>query len=622
MRALCLIWALLFSGGVFAAGASPGLGHWWASVGSGGAPGTLIEPDNITYAGFFIVPTTGGSTDNDRFVYTDGGMWATSAGGAPGTGALYLSNKADRVGAINIPAASCWHAGSGCQTATINTSLGGYLDADIVANSADLPPGDFGGVGSASGTVLTISSVRFGTVHSGWQVSGPGIPIGTTLSFGGTGTGGIGTYTLNKAATTASGNYGQDANGIVIGGIVPRSDGNLLVNYYWYYPGGPCCSKNSIILSSDLTTVVNYDQQLGSGYDPSQFVGMAGTVGAEWQAALGGAYISGQGTLVANDARGTAGPSSYVFNPSFTASSSPVSLAALAHYPFTPSSENIVQNWDRATTGTWTFISGMDRGATTVVPTGFASVMVVGAHGTGPYCYGDPTSDPTLQRVPNAGGLTQCYDLGTRLSGSSDKGVHAWPYEPWVWLWSVSSVESVLAGADPWSIYPYAAFQLPWPGDTGTAPGDIFAVSGGAYYDQSSGYLYMICSGKSPMEICVWRVQSSTTAPFTITTTQDLPGCTHGTSCSTTLTSSGGAAPVTWKLLYTNPSYLSALSLSTSGVLTLSSADTQTGTYDVIVEATDANGQDNTIGLSLTISQLVAPHLNIAANDDTYRVAA
>lgn len=604
MRLLSLIATLLFSSSAFAVGPSPSLGQWWASVGSGGGGAEpLIEPENIIYDGYFVVPKSG--ADVDTFVYTKGGMWATSAGGAPGTGALYLSNIASRVGAINIPAAPFTG-----QTATVNTPLGGYLYSDIVSNSADLPQPappatpDFSGMGSVSGTTITITSIAYGSVVNTWPIMGPGIPYGTRLTFGGTGTGGLGTYTLSQAATTASGNYGQDPNGLVISGIVPRSDGNLLVTYYWYYPGGPCCSKNAIILSSDLTTVIAYDQQLGSGYDPSQFAGMAGTVGSEWQTALGGSYLTGQGTLVANDSRGVAGPSSYVFDPNFSATTSPVSLAALAHYPYTPGSENIVTNWSsRPTTGTWTTVSNMDRGAAVAVPHGFSSLMVIGAHGTGPYCYGDPTSDPTLQRVPNGAGITQCYDLGVQLSGPSDKGVHSWPYEPWVWLWRVSDVEQVLSGVlQPWQVQPYAAFQLPWPTSAGFASGDAFAGSGAAYYDQSTGYLYMICAGGSPMKICVWKVQSSSTTPFAITTAQNLPGCTHGVTCTTTLTSSGGASPVTWHLLYTNPSYLSALSLSTDGTLTLSSADTQTGTFDVIVEATDANGQDNTIGLSLTIN--------------------
>ena len=55
--------------------------------------------------------------------------------------------------------------------------------------------------GSATGTVLTVTSVQFGTIENGATLFPPfGSPTGLTIAYAG-GTGGAGTYTLSSAAT-------------------------------------------------------------------------------------------------------------------------------------------------------------------------------------------------------------------------------------------------------------------------------------------------------------------------------------------------------------------------------------------------------------------------------------
>ena len=59
-------------------------------------------------------------------------------------------------------------------------------------------------VGSISGLVLTVSSVRFGVIKVGAPLFGAGVAAGVTIAALGTGTGGAGTYTLSAAQTTAA----------------------------------------------------------------------------------------------------------------------------------------------------------------------------------------------------------------------------------------------------------------------------------------------------------------------------------------------------------------------------------------------------------------------------------
>jgi hypothetical protein len=59
-------------------------------------------------------------------------------------------------------------------------------------------------VGSISGTTLNVTSMTFGTIQIGQLLVGTGITAGTTITAFGTGTGGIGTYTVSTSQTVAS----------------------------------------------------------------------------------------------------------------------------------------------------------------------------------------------------------------------------------------------------------------------------------------------------------------------------------------------------------------------------------------------------------------------------------
>lgn len=58
--------------------------------------------------------------------------------------------------------------------------------------------------GSISGTTLTVSGVTSGTLYVGQTVQGSGVTSGTIITALGTGTGGTGTYTVNKSQTVTS----------------------------------------------------------------------------------------------------------------------------------------------------------------------------------------------------------------------------------------------------------------------------------------------------------------------------------------------------------------------------------------------------------------------------------
>ncbi|MCF1367303.1 glycoside hydrolase family 55 protein [Burkholderia cenocepacia] len=70
--------------------------------------------------------------------------------------------------------------------------------------------------GSISGTTLTITSVTNGTLTVGQRITGNGIATGTYISALGTGTGGVGTYTVTLAQTVSNVTICADNGGTVL----------------------------------------------------------------------------------------------------------------------------------------------------------------------------------------------------------------------------------------------------------------------------------------------------------------------------------------------------------------------------------------------------------------------
>ncbi len=64
--------------------------------------------------------------------------------------------------------------------------------------------GDVRFTGSIAGTTLTVSAVDFGTIQVGAQAFGTGVVTGTKITALGTGTGGVGTYTVSPSQNAPS----------------------------------------------------------------------------------------------------------------------------------------------------------------------------------------------------------------------------------------------------------------------------------------------------------------------------------------------------------------------------------------------------------------------------------
>ncbi|MEO8148591.1 MAG: T9SS type A sorting domain-containing protein [Bacteroidia bacterium] len=110
--------------------------------------------------------------------------------------------------------------------------------------------------GSITGTTLTVTAVSSGTLVLGQLLSGAGISTGTSITVFGTGTGGVGTYTVSNSQTVASTGItaavnapAQSVVGIAIGSTpsnIESSGSNLIVNNMITRLGGNSLSNSSV----------------------------------------------------------------------------------------------------------------------------------------------------------------------------------------------------------------------------------------------------------------------------------------------------------------------------------------------------------------------------------------
>jgi hypothetical protein len=196
----------------------------------------------------------------------------------------------------------------------------------------------------------------------------------------------------------------------------------------------------------------------------------------EWRSSLGGPALTGNCCL-SIISRTSYGPAVFAFDPANLGAVSPVPDSPLVYYP---SDHPDLGDWS----GNWDPANGLLFNGTTqirgvVFPTGTRSVLFFGTQGTGEFCYGEGTDDPSLTGLPTPDGSIWCYD-----PDGSSKGTHGYPYVAEVWAYDADDLLAVKNGEkQPWEVKPYAVWTLSLPFGSG--------VIGGAAYDPASGAIYV-----------------------------------------------------------------------------------------------------------------------------------
>ena len=214
------------------------------------------------------------------------------------------------------------------------------------------------------------------------------------------------------------------------------------------------------------------------GAGPVQRVGPSGKTGfvagymalvpPEWQSKLGGPAITGQ-CCVPIVSRTSWGPSAFAWDPAGLDQRAPVPATALVYY-----------DSEHQTLGPWngsnpTYGGTIQMGGLALIG-GTRTALFVGRNGTGPFCYGEGTSDKSLVGQTAPDGEKYCYD-----PAYSSKAQHAYPYRYQVWAYDLNEWAAVRAGTtDPWEVKPYGVwpFELPFPEPSTRVGGVAYDPSG------------------------------------------------------------------------------------------------------------------------------------------------
>lgn len=265
-----------------------------------------------------------------------------------------------------------------------------------------------------------------------------------------------------------------DPNDKRIGGLLPYQ-GKLYISGYSYYDGAMTQKLSHFVSGPDLSVKGDVKGPFQVGTTGAGFIsGYFGLVPSEWEAPFGGPVLNGQCCL-AVVGRTSSGPASFAIDPTQIGVVNPAPAAPLEYYPST------------YPLAPWSSTSNIFNGTTlmggVVMPTGTRSVLFFGRQGVGPFCYGAGTNIQSLDGTLTADGVTKyCYD-----PMDSGKGTHAYPYIYQVWAYDANNLAAVRAGqTQPWSVKPYAIWQLNLPYGTFGTAWDLAAA-----YDQVSGRIFL-----------------------------------------------------------------------------------------------------------------------------------
>jgi hypothetical protein len=235
-------------------------------------------------------------------------------------------------------------------------------------------------------------------------------------------------------------------------------NGQLYLDTYVYY--GTSGARPFYRRSPSLTARGTLQGGMATVLPPDFVNGPMALVPPEWRTELGGPVLAGNCCL-SIISRTSYGPSVSSLDLAALSPSSPAQATTLVSYP---SAHKTLGDW--GTAGRNALFNGTSQVKGIVFPEGTASVLFVGRHGLGAYCYdeGSVCNDPE----------------------DGSKGDHAYPYAYYVWAYDAHELARVKAGRKrPWDVRPYAVWPLALP-----ASSRIHRL-GGVAYDPATGRIFI-----------------------------------------------------------------------------------------------------------------------------------
>ncbi|MCA1586008.1 MAG: hypothetical protein LC791_14970, partial [Acidobacteria bacterium] len=241
----------------------------------------------------------------------------------------------------------------------------------------------------------------------------------------------------------------------------------LVVSAFSKYDSGRDARTSHI--SSGLTLATTGDVvgpvRVGT-VNPGVVGGYMGPIPTEWQGLLGAPAFTGlMGTSIVS--RTSSGPAFVAFDPNQIGAVSPVSATPLIYYPL----EHELRRGDSQNE---VYNLSTDIAAAALIA-GSRTVMFLGNHGFGSYC----------------------YDTGARCNdpAKGDFGNHFYPYKWRAWFYDAADLARVKNGElASWQVQPYAVFTLPGLPDDGRAQ-----ASTGTYDPTTRRFYFSPIYGTSPI---------------------------------------------------------------------------------------------------------------------------
>jgi hypothetical protein len=282
-------------------------------------------------------------------------------------------------------------------------------------------------------------------------------------------------------------------SGVFVGGVLPWGDG-LVLSAYTYYDANKKATTSHVFVGPDGAVQGPY--RVGAG-NPGLTAGYMAPIPDEWRSALGGPALTGQ-CCIPIISRSSYGPSATVFDPAKLDAQGEAPM--VVGYP--DAHQTLGGYYDTDTSHLFLMSTAM---AGVIFPPGTSSVLLVGVQ-PGSACYGQGTSDPSLDGKPYQGSTVYCYDPTDHY-----KGTHGYPYRGFVWAYDANDLVRVKQGkAQPWDIRPYATWTLaaPFMSQARTA-------IQGATFDPATRRLFVslgFADGTAPV-VAVYRLEVGSTAP-------------------------------------------------------------------------------------------------------------
>ncbi len=258
---------------------------------------------------------------------------------------------------------------------------------------------------------------------------------------------------IQRFADVTEGHFNQLSGGATayLGGLIV--DGSTLYGTgYIFYDANQSQVVSHFARSTSLTTPsFRGFASLGGTPQAGYVSGWMTRVPDVWRPSIGEPFLTGNCCL-SIIGRTSLGPDAFAFDPSLMTTGATIPSIPLVYYSLT-----------HPTLGPWSGSNSVYGGTTSigglVAIEGTRTVLYFGRNGTGPFCYGEGTSNASQAGQSTGDGTVYCYD-----PTDSSKGQHAYPYTSQVWAYDLNDLVAARNGQkQPWQVVPYATWTLSLP---------------------------------------------------------------------------------------------------------------------------------------------------------------